>query len=79
MTARLTTDAELADVLGITVGDVRHGCLRKGWPCVRPKRSVWRFTDEQVAAIVAMESVTPARKVGAIAGQTKRSQKRGAA
>lgn len=74
----LTTDAELAEILGIAVGDVRQNCRTK-WPCVKPKRSVWRFTDEQVAAIVAMETINPKRKkpVG-IAGQTARSARRSA-
>lgn len=73
----LTTDAELADLLGITVTNVRDACRTKGWPCVKPKRTVWRFTDEQVAAIVSMQTVRPkASKVAGLAGQTPRSAKR---
>lgn len=73
----LRTDQELADLLGITVTNVRDACRTKGWPCVKPKRSVWRFTDEQVAAIVAMQTVKPkASKVTGLAGQTPRSARR---
>lgn len=73
----LRTDQELADLLGITVANVRDACRTKGWPCVKPKRSVWRFTDEQVAAIVAMQTVKPkASKVTGLAGQTPRSARR---
>lgn len=73
----LSTDQELADMLGITVTDVRNSCRSKGWPCVKPKRSVWRFTDEQVAAIVAMQTVKPkATKSAGLAGQTSRSARR---
>lgn len=73
----LTTDTELADLLGITVTNVRDACRTKGWPCVKPKRTVWRFTDEQVAAIVAMQTVRPkASKVAGLAGQTARSARR---
>lgn len=71
----LHTDADLAALLGITIADVRTNVRTKGWPCVKPKRSVWRFTDEQVAAIVAMAS-TPTRKVAGIKGQTTRSARR---
>jgi hypothetical protein len=53
---KLHSDAELAELLGIEVADVRRGCRTKGWPCVRPKNSVWRFTDQQVEQIVAMQS-----------------------
>lgn len=59
---KLYTDVELADLLGITVDDVRMKCRPGGgWPCVKPKRSVWRFTDAMVEEIIAKQTVTPAR------------------
>jgi hypothetical protein len=71
---KLKTDADLADILGVTITDVRRGCMLKGWPCVKPKRSVWRFTDEQVAQIVAMS--TAGKKKTKATGQTKTSKAR---
>lgn len=75
---KLYTDADLADMLGITVPDVRTNVRTKGWPCVRPKRSVWRFTEEQVAAIVAMHSVrrSPVTVAADDMRPTSRSQRR---
>ena len=75
----LTTDAELAEALGITVEDVREGCRTKRWPCVRPKRSVWRFTDAQVEQIIAMQSRGSGRPAPvSTSGQTARSARRSA-
>lgn len=75
---KLHTDTEVAEMLGITVADVRVGVRTKGWPCVRPKRSVWRFTEEQVAAIVAMHSVrrSPVTVAADDMRPTSRSQRR---
>lgn len=74
----LMSDVELADMLGITVADVRTFCRTKAWPHVKPKRSVWRFTSEQVAAIVAMQTVKPKSDSGParLPGQTRRSAAR---
>lgn len=74
----LTTDVELAEALGITVEDVREGCRTKRWPCVRPKRSVWRFTDAQIEQIVAMQTRGSGKQSAPVAGiaQTPRSAAR---
>lgn len=57
----LTTDVELAEILGITVEDVRLNCRHK-WPRVKSKRSVWRFTDAMVEQIIEMQSVAPSSR-----------------
>lgn len=75
----LSTDADLADLLGLSVPEVRRFCRERGWPCVRPKRTIWRFTDEQIAQIVAMQSTKPKRvttKAAKLPGQTARSAAR---
>ena len=75
---RLFTDQELADQLGITVDDVRAKCRPGGggWPCVKPKRTVWRFTEAMVEEIVAKQTVRSARKPQATTARTARSQAR---
>lgn len=59
---RFTTDAELADTLKMTVDQVRFKC-RNDWPCFRPHRSVWLFTEAMVEEIVEKETVKPAPRV----------------
>lgn len=77
MSGRYTSDADLAAELGITVEDVRNGCRHKGWPHLRPKRSVWKFTPEQVAQIEALIAVTPKPKAASSgSGRTSRSKAR---
>lgn len=81
MSARLTTDVELADMLGLTAPEVRRFCRERGWPCVRPKRTVWRFTDAHIDEIVRMQTVKPKRAAqiaATIPGQTARSARRSA-
>lgn len=79
---KVTTDLELADLLGVSVEDVRHRCPADGtgWPHLRPKRSVWRFTDEQVRQILRTVAVEPKKAASApaaaIPGQTERSRAR---
>lgn len=73
----LYSDTDLADMLGITVENVRRGTREKGWPCVKPRRNVWRFTEAQVEQIVGMASKSKARRKSS--GQTARSRGRGAA
>lgn len=68
---KLTTDIELAEILGITVEDVRLKC-RSEWPCVKPKRSVWRFTDAMVEDIVAKQTVTPMRRQAPLTARSTR-------
>lgn len=57
----LISDVELAEILGITVEDVRLNCRHK-WPRVKSKRSVWRFTEAMVEQIIEMQSVSPSRR-----------------
>lgn len=75
MSARLTTDQELADQFGITVQKLHKLRLRNGWPCVRLGRWDIRFTAEQVDQIVRMHTEAPAGALAlaAIPGQTVRS------
>lgn len=80
MSGRLITDQALADLLGITVDNVRAKC-RPGapgqWPCVKPKRTVWLFTEAMVEDIIARETVLPStKKSPAKSGQTQRSRAR---
>lgn len=74
----LATDADLAELLGITIEDVRLKC-RATWPCVKPKRGQWRFTETMVEQIIAMESVTHRKAPAELrSAQTKRSRARSA-
>lgn len=74
---KLITDEELAAELGISVENVRMKCRPGGgWPCVKPKRSVWRFTEAMVEEIIAKETVTPARGQRTSTARTARSQAR---
>lgn len=54
----MNTPEYLADLLGVKRPYVMQQA-RIRWPHVRVGRSI-RFTDEQVAQIVAMSTVTPA-------------------
>lgn len=74
---KLTTEAALAEDFGLTPERVAELRRRHQWPHVRLGRFDVRYTDEQVAAIVAQESVkiAPAKPVG-LAGQTAKSAKR---
>lgn len=72
---KLTTDVELAEMLGIEVEDVHIKCRPGGgWPSVKPKRSVWRFTEAMVEEIIAKSTVTPARTT-LTSARTARSRK----
>lgn len=72
----LVTDQELADELGISVEDVRIKCRPGGgWPCVKPKRSVWRFTEAMVEEIIAKETVTPIRSTSPATARTSRGRR----
>lgn len=76
----LTTEAQLAaEILSLSETKVADLRRRHRWPHVRLGRFDVRYTDEQVAAIVAMETVKPKAetKVG-LAGQTARSARRSA-
>jgi hypothetical protein len=73
----LITDEELAEILGLSVPEVRRFCREKGWPCVRPKRNIWRFTEAHVEQIVASLTKEPKgvtrSSTPTIPGQTARS------
>lgn len=71
---KLTTEAALAEDFDLTSEKVAELRRRHRWPHVRLGRFDVRYTDEQVAAIVAMETVKVApAKVPGLAGQTARS------
>lgn len=76
---KLTTDADLADLFGITVEKLHELRKKHGWPHVRLGRFDFRFTDDQIRDIVASQTVTgsPALK-GTAAGLTSRSARRSA-
>lgn len=75
--SRLTTEAALAEDFGLTPEKVAELRRRHQWPHVRLGRFDVRYTDEQVAAIVAMQTVKPAAvKSAGISGQTPRSARR---
>lgn len=76
---RLTTEADLADMLGIEDKKAAELRKRKGWPHVRVTRFDVRYTDVQIEQIVSSLSVTPSREVEvADTGLTERSAKRSA-
>jgi hypothetical protein len=74
---RLTPEAALAEDFGLSVDKVAELRRRHQWPHVRLGRFDVRYTAEQVAAIIAMETVksAPAKQTG-LAGQTTRSARR---
>lgn len=79
MTVKLTTDAELAEIFGITVDKLHDLRKRHGWPHVRLGRFGFRFTDEHIREIVASQTVTASPSMrGTGAGLTSRSARRSA-
>jgi hypothetical protein len=52
----LTTAADLAKTWGITEDQLHHYRVRNNWPCVKFGRNDVRFTDEQLAAILEIQS-----------------------
>jgi hypothetical protein len=74
---KLKPEAELAEDFGLPVEKVAELRRRHKWPHVRLTRFDVRYTPEQIAAIVALESVKPkAVKAPSPAGQTGRSGRR---
>jgi hypothetical protein len=74
----LTSADDLAAQFGVTVEKLHDLRKRYHWPHVRLGRFNIKFTDEQVAEIVAMQSRTPAKAQSSkAAGQTSRSAARG--
>lgn len=79
MTPLLTRDTDLAEQFGITVEKLHDLRKLNRWPHVRLGRFDIRFTAEQVAQIVALHSVAPAKAADApttLPGQTSRSAAR---
>lgn len=75
----LTSDSDLADILGISLPKLHELRKRHGWPHVRVDRFTFRFTDEQIAEIVASRTVKGAKALkGTAAGLTERSARRSA-
>lgn len=74
---KLTTDAELAERMGISVEKLHQLRKRHRWPCVRLGRFEYRFTEGQIEQIVAMHTEeprkTPPQPAGLVPGQTPRS------
>lgn len=74
MTSQLMTEAALAEDFGLSAAKVAELRRRHKWPHVRLSRFDVRYTPEQVAAIIAMQTVKPtASKSVGLAGQTARS------
>lgn len=89
--APLITDQEFADLLKVDLEDFHVLRKRYSWPCVKVGRFKFRFTEEQVAEIIELQSTSSTasaasrrRAVAAaatpaafkISGQTKRSAAR---
>jgi hypothetical protein len=77
--AALTKAADLAAEWDMTEAELKRRARRYGWPVVRLSRNDWRFTEQQIEQIVAMQSratkPAPSRaKPGT--GQSKRSASR---
>lgn len=72
----LTTDTDLAAQFDLDLE--RFHVLRKrhNWPHVRLGRFDIRFTDAQIAQIVASHSVTPSKSAAGDTGLTQRSAAR---
>jgi excisionase family DNA binding protein len=68
MTGPLRDPQHLADLFGVSVTKVRR-CAQSGeWPAVRIGKQ-WRFTDEQIAEIVARHTQPARPRPAAVAGQ----------
>lgn len=78
MTAKVYTDAELADLLHIGAEQLHTLRVRQDWPHVRLSRFEFRFTEEQVEQILALRTRGGGEKSREprIDGQTARSAAR---
>lgn len=77
----LITEAQLADDFGISREKAAELRRKRKWPHVKLGRFEVRYTQAQVAAIVAMQTATPEKSTPVepvIAGQTARSRRRSA-
>lgn len=77
---RLYTDAELAEQWGLDLDKFHQLRRRHRWPCVKLGRFEFRFTEDQVADIVAQHTQASddagAQSVPTVPGQTRRSARR---
>lgn len=71
----LTTDTDLAARFGLPLERFHEMRRRKGWPCVRFGRFDIRFTDEQIAQIIHVQSESKPKPAPVeVDGQTSRSK-----
>lgn len=75
MTDVLLTPADLGERVKIPADRVVRLCRERAWPFVKFGRTV-RFTEEQAAQIVAMQTVLPKPKAATSKGQTAKSASR---
>jgi hypothetical protein len=77
---KLTKAADLAAEWGMEEDELHRRRRSNGWPCVRFSRFDVRFTDEQIAQIVAQHTERPdvnaGRHLVTVTGQTARSARR---
>lgn len=76
---RLVRAAALAAQWDMTEAELKRRARRYGWPVVRLSRTDWRFTDQQIEQIVAIQSRAskPAeKKTAASTDQSRRSASR---
>lgn len=69
--ADLITDVTLAEALGMDLDKFHVMRRRRGWPCVKFGRTVFRFTPAQVEQIIAMQTVTHAAPVSVGRGRRR--------
>lgn len=77
---KLRRAADLAAEWDMDEPELKRRVRRYGWPVVKLSRTDWRFTEQQIEQIVAMQSRASkpreSRKAAAGTGQSKRSQSR---
>lgn len=75
---KLTAASTLAADWDMTEDELKRRVRRYGWPCVRLSRTDWRFTEQQIEQIVAMQSRAPKppKDAPAKTGQSQASKKR---
>lgn len=74
----LRTDAAVAEEFGLTLEKFHELRRQHKWPHVRLGRFEFRFTEEQVAEILAMQSAVRPRGSKGLPGQTVGSARRSA-
>jgi hypothetical protein len=75
---KLRKAADLAAEWDMAEAELKRRVRRYGWPVVKLSRTDWRFTDQQIEQIVAIQSVegwprAAKKKTTAGTGQSKRS------